>query len=53
MTANAPMIPCPMCGRQNALTRKTCGTCGYAFVEPSNGEQGSVFKKVVGRLRGR
>ncbi len=49
---HTPLVPCPMCGRQNDIKQKACTTCGYAFVDSAEGEEVSVFKRVVGRLTG-
>lgn len=52
--AGPTSLPCPMCGRMNAVTRMTCSTCDYEFVSAEEREQrGSLVDRVVGRLTGR
>jgi hypothetical protein len=52
--AGPTSVPCPMCGRLNALTRTTCSTCEYEFVSAEErDERGSMIGRVVSRLTGR
>lgn len=47
-------LPCPICGRMNAITRTTCSTCEYEFIAPDHREpEESLVKRLVGRLTGR
>lgn len=52
--AGPTSVPCPMCGRLNALTALTCTTCDYEFVSKEEADQqGSLLGRAVGKLTGR
>lgn len=52
--SSLPQVPCPSCGKLNGAERKSCSTCGYAFVEGGEGESsGNIFGRLIGRITGR
>lgn len=40
MVQQSPLVPCPMCGTENAVDADKCTVCGYAYEPARNNEGG-------------